>query len=106
MKIAVPTIGGLIDEYFNTCEVFTIFTVNDEKKIVERELLYTPEGCDCKNNIPLILQQKGVICVLAYQFPEHKEEVCAQYGIKGFPGYSGDVNEAVRKFINEEIILK
>lgn len=106
MKIAVPTIGGLIDEYFNTCEVFTIFTVNDENAIVDSELLYIPEGCDCKNNIPLILQQKGVTFVLAYQFPEHKEEICAQYGIKGIPGYSGNVNAAIRKFINEQIISK
>jgi predicted Fe-Mo cluster-binding NifX family protein len=101
MKIAVPTIGGILDEYFNKCEVFTIFTVDDSNNIIDSELLYTPEGCDCKNNIPLIMQQKGVSIILVYKLPEHADNVCSKYGITPFLGYSGNVKEVVKLFINQ-----
>ena len=100
MKIAVPTIGGILDEYFNKCEVFTIFTVDDSDNIVDTEILYTPEGCDCKNNIPLIMQEKGVTVMLAYKLPEHADGICSQYGIKVYLECSGNVREVVENFIN------
>jgi len=99
MKIAVPTIGGILDEYFDSCEVFTIFSVDDSYNIVDSELLYTPEGCDCKNNIPLIMQQKGVTVMLAYKLQEHDDDTCLQYGIKVYLEYYGNVREVVDTFL-------
>jgi predicted Fe-Mo cluster-binding NifX family protein len=96
----VPTIGGLLDEYLKECEVFTIFTIDDSNSIIDSELLYTPEGCDCKNNIPLIMQQKGVTIMLAYKLPEHAADTCSQHGIKVYLEYSGNVREVVETFIN------
>lgn len=102
MKIAIPTIGGILDEYFDKCEVFTIFTVDKEKKITDTEILCTPEGCDCKNNIPLIMQQKGVTVMLAYRLPKHEDGVCAKYGITVFLGYSGKVKQVVEDFLTKD----
>lgn len=102
MKIAVPTIGGILDEYFNSCEVFTIFTVDESNHIIDSEILYTPEGCDCRNNIPLVLQGKGVSAVLAYKMPEHAEGVCSKYGIEMYLGYSGEVRKAAETFLEKE----
>jgi len=102
MKIAVPTIGSILDEYFSSCEVFTIFTIDDSNKIIDSELLCTPEGCDCKNNIPLIMQQKGVTVMLAYKLPEHADGVCSQYGIKVYLDYSGNVRDVVQSFLNKK----
>jgi len=102
MKIAVPTIGSILDEYFSSCEVFTIFTIDDSNKIIDSELLCTPEGCDCKNNIPLIIQQKGVTAMLAYKLPEHADGVCSQYGIKVYLDYSGNVRDVVQSFLNKK----
>jgi len=102
MKIAIPTIGSILDEYMNACEVFTIVTVDDSKKIVDSELLYTPEGCDCKNNIPLIMQQKGVTIMLAYKLPEHAEDICSQHNIKVHYGYSGNIQDVVTSFLDNE----
>ncbi|HNW69414.1 MAG TPA: NifB/NifX family molybdenum-iron cluster-binding protein [Bacteroidales bacterium] len=101
MKIAVPTIGGLLDEYFKSCEVFTVFTVDDSNNIVDTEILCTPEGCDCKNNIPLTLQQNGVTVILAYKLPEHADGVCSHYGITPYLGYSGNVEDVVKSFIKQ-----
>lgn len=107
MKIAVPTIGGLLDDYFYSCEVFTIFTVDDSGNILNSELLYTPEGCDCKNNIPLLMQQKGVTVLLANRMPEHAEGICSKYGMNVYLDYSGNVREVVRAYLqkNKELVL-
>lgn len=105
MKIAVPTIGGLLDDYFYSCEVFTIFTVDDSEKIVDSELLYTPEGCDCKNNIPLIMQQKGVTVLLANRVPEHSEGTCSKYGINVNLNYSGKVRDVVQSYLQKNKVL-
>jgi predicted Fe-Mo cluster-binding NifX family protein len=99
MKIAIPTIGSILDEYLNECEVFTIFKIDSSNQIVETELLYTPEGCDCKNNIPLIMQQKGVKVMLAYKLPEHAEGVCEKFGIKVHLGYKGNVNDVIIDYL-------
>jgi len=104
IKIAVPTIGSILDEYLASCEVFTIFTIDDFNKIVESEILFTPEGCDCKNNKPLTLQQKGVTVLLAYQLPEHVDGICEQHGIKPYLGYKGKVNDVVESFLKGETI--
>ncbi|MDD5186444.1 MAG: NifB/NifX family molybdenum-iron cluster-binding protein [Paludibacter sp.] len=107
MKIAVPTIGGLLDDYFYSCEVFTIFTVDESGNVVHSELLYTPEGCDCKNNIPLIMQQKGVTVLLANKVPDHAEGSCSKYGIHVNLNYSGKVREVVEAYLqkNKELVL-
>jgi len=101
MKIAIPTIGSMLDEYFNSCEVFTIFTLDDSYSMIDSELLYTNEGCGCKNNVPLILQQNEVTVILAFKLPEHADGICEKYGITPFLGYSGNVNDVVKWFIKE-----
>jgi len=99
MKIAIPTIGGILDEYLNECEVLTIFTIDNTNQIVEKELLYTPEGCDCKNNIPLTTQPKGAKVMIAYKLPEHAEGVCEKLGFKVHLGHKGDFNDVIDKFL-------
>lgn len=103
MKIAIPTIGSILDEYMGSCEVFTIYTIDDACNVVDSELLYTPEGCDCKNNIPLTMQQKGVTAVVGYKMPEHAESICAQYGIKFYEGYSGNVVDVIALFLDQKV---
>lgn len=105
MKVAVPTIGGLLDEFFYSCEVFTIFTIDENDNIIDVELLYTPESCDCKNNIPLIMQQKGVTIMLANIVPEHAEGNCSKYGITVYLEYTGNVRDVVQTFLKRQKIL-
>lgn len=99
MKIAVPTTGNFLDEFLNSCEVFTIYTLDEEFKIVDSEILCTPEGCDCKNNIPLIMQQKGVTVILAYKLPDYAQDVCSKFGITPYQGYSGAVSDVIKSFV-------
>ncbi len=103
MKIAIPTIGSIIDESFDPCEVFTIFTIDESINVTDSEILFTPEGCDCKNNIPLTLQQKGVTILVAYKIPEHADGVCEKFGIKPFLGYQGNVRASLECFLRSEL---
>jgi predicted Fe-Mo cluster-binding NifX family protein len=47
------------------------------------------------------MQQKGVSIILVYKLPEHADNVCSKYGITPFLGYSGNVKEVVKLFINQ-----
>jgi predicted Fe-Mo cluster-binding NifX family protein len=99
MKIAIPTIGGILDETLSSCEVFTIFTVDETNTVTDSKILCTPVGCDCKNNIPLTLQQKGVTAILAFELPPHAEEICLQHGITAHAGFSGEISEIIKEFL-------
>ena len=101
MKIAIPTIGSLLDEQFDLCELFSIFSVDETRNIISSETLFTTKNCDCQSNIPLIMQQMGVTVVLACKLPEHAEGVCEQYGINVYLGYSGNVRKVAETFLLE-----
>ena len=105
MKVAVPTVGGLLDEFFYSCEVFTIFTIDKNDNIENVELFYTPESCNCKNNNPLIMQQKGVSIMLANIIPEHSEGLCVKYGITVYLGYTGAVQDVLQTFLKSQKVL-
>ncbi len=104
MTIAIPTIGGLLDEYLTSCEVFTIFNSDQDKNIVNSEILCTPQGCDCKCDIAYILQQKGVEVMLVGTIGDKEIGLLKQHGIKVYKGFSGGVKIAVTSFLSERYI--
>ena len=59
MKIAIPTRDSRIDDHFGHCDHYTIYTIED-KTIVAREELPSPQGCGCKSGIAADLQRLGV----------------------------------------------
>ena len=44
MKIAVPTRENRIDDHFGHCAYYTLFTVDDARRIAATETLPSPEG--------------------------------------------------------------
>ena len=65
MKIAVPTRDNKVDDHFGHCEYYTIYTVNQEKQILSSETIPSPQGCGCKSDIAVQLQDMGVSVMLA-----------------------------------------
>jgi predicted Fe-Mo cluster-binding NifX family protein len=100
MKIAIPTIGSLLDELLVHCEVFTLFSVDENNNIYHSEIFCTPQGCDCKCNIPYLLQQKGVTVMLAGKIGDNECELLKQHNIKVVKGYSGNINIVIYSFLN------
>lgn len=101
MKIAVPTKNEMVDSHFGHCEYYTIFTIDNENKIIlSKESLPSPEGCGCKSNIASILHEMGVEIMLAGNMGDGAVYVLECNGIEVVRGCSGKIEEVVKAFLN------
>jgi predicted Fe-Mo cluster-binding NifX family protein len=103
MKVAVPTRENIVDDHFGHCEEYTVFTINENRKIIGSELLPAPQGCGCKSNIAAVLQQKGVNVMLAGNMGNGALNVLTQHGIEVFRGNTGDVQKLTETFLQGKI---
>ena len=99
MKIALPSNGSEVDEHFGHCQCFTIFSVDDENKIVSEETLTPPPGCGCKSSIVPQLAGMGVSVMLAGNMGGGAVNILGSNGIKVIRGCRGDVREAVQAWL-------
>jgi predicted Fe-Mo cluster-binding NifX family protein len=104
MKVAIPTRGNVVDDHFGHCEAYTVFTTDENKKIISSEILPSPQGCGCKSNIAFVLQQKGVSIMLAGNMGEGALNVLNNCGIEVYRGCSGDVHQVTEAFLQGEIV--
>lgn len=103
MRIAVPTRGSVVDNHFGHCEAYTVFNIDENKKIIGSEMLPSPQGCGCKSNIAIVLKQKGVSVMLAGNMGNGALNVLNSQGIEVFRGCSGDVRQLTEAFLQGEV---
>lgn len=103
MKIAVPTRDNSVDDHFGHCENYTVFSVDANHQIIEREILPSPQGCGCKSNIAEILKEQGVSVMLAGNMGNGALNVLTNHGIDVYRGCSGDVYEITQNFLSGKI---
>ena len=103
MKVAVPTRGNEVDDHFGHCEAYTVFTIGENKKIIDSEMLPSPQGCGCKSNIATVLQQKGVSVLLAGNMGNGALNVLTNHGIEVFRGNTGDVRKLIEAYLEGKI---
>jgi predicted Fe-Mo cluster-binding NifX family protein len=99
MKIALPACQNQVDEHFGHCEYFTVFTINDDHKIMSEETVSSPAGCGCKSNIAQTLSQMGVKMMLAGNMGQGAVNVLDGYGIKVLRGCKGDVKRVAEQWL-------
>ncbi len=99
MKIALPSIGSVVDGHFGHCEYFTVFTVDDQKNILSEEVVQPPAGCGCKSNIVDILAEMGVKVMLAGNMGAGAVNVLGSHGIAVVRGCSGDLRKVVEDWL-------
>lgn len=99
MKIALPSYPNQVDEHFGHCEYFTVFTVDDQNKILSQETITPPPGCGCKSNIAQTLAQMGVKYMLAGNMGQGAVNVLGNNGIQVLRGCSGNVKEVVENWL-------
>ncbi len=99
MKIALPTKGNKVDDHFGHCEAYTIFTTDDNYKIISSEMLPAPQGCGCKSDIAAILKEKEVTLMLAGNMGNCALNVLLSHGIEVYRGNTGDVCELTEAFL-------
>ena len=98
MKIAVPTREGCVDNHFGHCDHYTIFTIED-RKVVAREELPSPQGCGCKSGIAAVLEQMGVEVMLAGSMGEGAKNTLPAHNIRVVRGCSGNVENLVASYL-------
>jgi len=100
MKIAVPSRQNRVDEHFGHCEYFTVFTVNENKKILSEETISSPAGCGCKSDIAGTLARMGVTMMLAGNMGEGAVNVLNGSGIDVLRGCTGDVRTVAEQWLS------
>ncbi len=103
LKLAVPTRGNIVDSHFGHCESYTIFSVDENKKIVNTEVMPSPQGCGCKSNIASVLKDNGVTVMLAGNMGDGALNVLNRQGITVYRGCSGDVRQVAEAFMQDQI---
>lgn len=103
MKIALPTRGSRIDDHFGHCEMYTVFTVNDNREIVNTETIPSPQGCGCKSNIASVLQEQGVVVMLAGNMGAGALNVLSNHGIQVVRGCSGEVKSVAEAWLKGDL---
>ena len=101
-KVAIPTRGESVDDHFGHCEYYTIFTI-ENKKVINEELMKSPEGCGCKSNIAPILANMGVKVMLAGNMGEGALNVLNMSGIEVIRGCSGKVKDVIAEYMMDNI---
>ena len=103
MILALPTRDGKIDDHFGHCDHYTLITVDDDRNIVSRERMDSPEGCGCKSDIAPILADKGVKVMLAGNMGQGAVNILTQSGIEVVRGCSGDIEDVAARWLAGEL---
>ena len=99
MKIALPSRQNQIDEHFGHCDYFTVFTIDDQRKITAEEKISSPAGCGCRSNIAEVLAEQGVKLMLAGNMGQGAVNVLNRYGISVLRGCSGNVKAVAESWL-------
>jgi predicted Fe-Mo cluster-binding NifX family protein len=103
MKVAVPTRENNVDDHFGHCEAYTVFSIDENKKIISSEILPSPQGCGCKSNIASVLREQGITVMLAGNMGGGALNVLQRHGIDVCRGCSGDVRQLVETFLKGKV---
>jgi predicted Fe-Mo cluster-binding NifX family protein len=103
MKIAAPTTGKRIEENFGHARSFTIFTLDEDKNVVETEVFLPPSGCSCHSAVETTMRAKGVDVLLVGSMGRGAAEAMSQLGIRIVRGCAGEPRDALERWLNGEI---
>jgi len=101
-KIALPSRENMVDGHFGHCDYFTVFTINSDNSIADKEVVASPNGCGCKSNIASVLAEKGVKTMLAGNIGGGAVNTLSNHGIMVHTGYSGEVESVLNRFLSGE----
>jgi predicted Fe-Mo cluster-binding NifX family protein len=104
MKIALPTKENDVDDHFGHCAYYTVFTVDNDKKIISEERVDSPAGCGCKSNIVHTLADKGVTLMLAGNIGDGAIRVLGTKNIQVVRGCSGNVRDVADKWLSGVLV--
>lgn len=100
MKIAVPvTSTNQVDNHFGHCNFYDVFSVSQDKEIIDLQRIPSLQGCGCKSNIAEILAADGVTLMLAGGIGNGAINVLNNAGISVIRGCSGESAYLVKLYL-------
>lgn len=104
MKIAIPTVEGVLSAHFGRCEQFAIVEIDPEsKKIIKYEML-TPPAHE-PGVLPTWLSQMGCTTIIAGGMGGRAIGMFEQSGIEVVIGTpNGKPEEIVMAYLNDELV--
>jgi predicted Fe-Mo cluster-binding NifX family protein len=103
MKIAIPTRGNEVDSHFGHCEFYTLYEVNENKEIINKQTLPSPQGCGCKSDIASVLEAEGVSVMLAGNMGNGALNVLNSHNIKVLRGCGGDIEIVMANYLDGKL---
>lgn len=103
MKIALPTRDGQIDNHFGHCDHFTVLEVNEQREVIAKTVLESPQGCGCKSNIATTLAALGVEWMLAGNMGQGAVNVLTAQNIRVVRGCSGPVDTVAAEWLKGNV---
>lgn len=102
-KIAIPTRDNCVDDHFGHCDHYTVFTVDNDNKIIGSERLDSPQGCGCKSNIASVMQEMGITILLAGNMGMGAFNKLSSHGINVIRGCYGFVEDVLKAYLEGNI---
>ena len=87
-KIAIPAKDGFIENSLSICDYFIVFKIVDNK-ILDQEIVDTPEGCGCKTKFSEMLLEKQVNTLLVGNIGKPLYEKMQEKNINVVTGFKG-----------------
>jgi len=103
VKIALPSVNDMVDGHFGHCESFTVFTIDENKRVVQEERIMPPPGCGCKSNIVEQLSAMGVSVMLAGNMGQGAVNVLQGHGISVVRGCQGPLKAVVEAWLAGQV---
>lgn len=100
IRIAVAKKDKSISDHFGHCDGYEIFDIK-EKEVTNRGFLAYPG--DKPGFLPRFLAEKNVDIIISGGMGTSAQELFRKNDIKVIVGMSGDIEEAVRKYLEGEI---
>ena len=103
MKIAIPTVGGLLCPHFGHCQQFAILDVDTEVKSISSSEMLTPPPHE-PGVLPAWLHELGCNVIIAGGMGGRAVDLFQQNGIKVVMGApNGKPEEIVTAYLNNEL---
>ena len=99
-KIAIPSDGGQFAQHFGRSPEYTFFEV-EEGEIINKSTVSNPGHQP--GYLPNFLAEQDVDCVICSGMGRKAQDLFARRGIDVVIGVSGDMNEKVRAYIDDDL---
>ena len=104
MKIAVPVSSiNKIDDHYSHCEFYAIYTISEQKEIVDVKTLHLTKDVLVKTDISNIFETEGVTVLLAGGIGITAIKELNKSKIDVVSGCSGNPTEVVKMYISGHI---